>query len=595
MNNKNENYLALLLQTKGNEAAKNLMSSLAQCDVLNMCYAYKHRVKSEQDLTSKVALKALEKQYELSDVTDVVGLRFVTLFRNELPDVLELLISIIQHQKQLTPNPFVKDSFVEVIFYTANAHDDLEPKIQDTLEKYNVKIEKNKNDNLNTVTSKQGYSSLHIVSRLNNKVDELSKDKADYYVPIEIQIRTVFEDAWGEIDHKYGYVLREGKKQDVTIFNPEHVMSHLKILKKFSDACAEYADAIYSEATIDFSKEVDSGLIISVSADDDVLLRFEKVGVSEEDISAFKLARLHRMQAKEIVGDLSGSVKKYLDSARDSYKLTENIDESLLTPENIGKYLFFYYSKMNEAICLLSTNIGEHIKAAFYIYSNLISIYPHFPLLRMRLAQAYGKMGVIDESLMHFTKAEHLIKDFEIEGCKFDDSLPKTDYDHIKKYLPKLFGFQLWHKQHYMAVENEGDRIEKITLLKKAYDVTKEALGVLEDDQKCSIHNNLLYYALELVELDSVGDNGLIEKIEEHFKFFEACVDIETSTNIGYLDTLSKTYEYMENSKLSEQVCDRIITLALGGSENDTYDRSEILEIAQEAFELKQKHISQSD
>ncbi len=145
MDNSDSNYQALSLASESKEALLSLIVSLNQCDLLQMCYAYKSRVKPEKKLVEKVHRKQGDgkPEYKLTDITDVIGLRFVTLFRKEMPEILFLLIQIIKHQKQLTPNPFKESHFEEIIIYTTDMHDEITLVIKNILEKEDISIIKN--------------------------------------------------------------------------------------------------------------------------------------------------------------------------------------------------------------------------------------------------------------------------------------------------------------------------------------------------------------------------------------------------------------------------------------------------------------------
>ncbi len=360
------------------------------------------------------------------------------------------------------------------------------------------------------------------------------------------------------------------------------------MLKKFSDACAEYADAIHNEATLDMSKELDSGIVISVAADEEIILRFKELGVAQENVDEFNEARILRNEAKDLFKqDRNLAITKYLLSAELSREAACSIDQKNITPTKTGNYLLFYYFKMNEAICLLSTNISEHIKSAFNIYNKLTTIYLDFPLLGMRLAQSYGKLGYVDESILHFSKTKEQIIEFEKFGCIFDDNLPETDYAHVKKYLSKLYGFQLWHKAHYMKIENNVDLQEKISLLKQAYEITSTGLVEIDKNQKISVVNNLLYYAIELENLGNQDFQRIGSTVKQHLETFEKLIVVLDTDDLLFMDTLSKAYCHLGMHGKAIEVLNKIIDIALNRSTNDFYDQSDILELAQEASLLK--------
>ena len=111
-----------------------------------------------------------------------------------------------------------------------------------------------------------GYSSIHLVVWCS-----VLREGGPHEVPIEIQIRTVFEDAWGEIHHQLWYqpfrglIGSEGKHDEMQL------KSHLNVLKTFSEGCARYADLIKAQITESSSQKHSPGKITPVESVDDAL------------------------------------------------------------------------------------------------------------------------------------------------------------------------------------------------------------------------------------------------------------------------------------------------------------------------------------
>ena len=80
-----------------------------------------------------------------------------------------------------------------------------------------------------------GYSSVHYVIRLGKSLRRAKPGLAD--LKVELQLRTIFEEAWGEIDHKYRYELkRAGKKV------PKHVDDGFRDLSLYLQAATRQAE-----------------------------------------------------------------------------------------------------------------------------------------------------------------------------------------------------------------------------------------------------------------------------------------------------------------------------------------------------------------
>jgi len=124
-------------------------------------YLIDGRVKDPLSLLTKIQ----QKQYEtLDDITDLLGLRIITYF----PDDVEKVRNIIEREF--------------------------------TLDLDNC-VDKRLNDN----PAEFGYSSLHLIATLHPKRLNLPEYEQYTGMKFEIQIRTILQHAWAEIEHNYVY------------------------------------------------------------------------------------------------------------------------------------------------------------------------------------------------------------------------------------------------------------------------------------------------------------------------------------------------------------------------------------------------------
>ena len=85
-----------------------------------------------------------------------------------------------------------------------------------------------------------GYSSIHFQVRLGKNADATDKLKG---LQVEFQLRTILEEAWGEIDHKYRYVFsRSGEVL------PEHIHTGFYNLSAYLQAAALQAEHLCRQA-----------------------------------------------------------------------------------------------------------------------------------------------------------------------------------------------------------------------------------------------------------------------------------------------------------------------------------------------------------
>lgn len=142
------------------------LSQVENVHVLN------YRVKDPDHLIEKIQRKTTAGRYITidnysSEITDLVGIRVLHVFKDGWKEIDDYLRKKYNSCFKETP-----------IFY------------------YRSEEEKSDNTDFKWVKRENGYRSIHYV------IDH--KDGNDS-IPVEIQVRTIFEEAWGEIDHKIVY------------------------------------------------------------------------------------------------------------------------------------------------------------------------------------------------------------------------------------------------------------------------------------------------------------------------------------------------------------------------------------------------------
>lgn len=555
------------IQIEAEKAVASLLASLGQTKVLQDSYAYKYRVKPSDRLLEKEAIKKEDNQdYSLLSITDVIGIRFVTLFRSQMAEIVDQVLNIVCHIDPLCPNPFAVSGLEEVIIYRGNVGHD--PLLDDIAKKIK---EMPLADNLLSIkASKEGYSSIHIVARLSHVISSAGLD--EYQVPVEIQIRTVFEDAWGEIDHKYGYPIRTGKVGLVNIQNPGSVLAHLKVLKSFSDACANYSEVILKDAHGELNKVDVDGDVISVEPDDSIIRRFLELSIARPRVKQYMHAR--KLKAAALVDGSSPNADKLAEAALCFEKITQDSEEH---------DLLYLYAKLNEAFCLLSSDLKEEVKAARGIYQVLKEDFADYPLIKHRLAQAHNKLGDYGLAVEEFTTAWVQVQEHLSNNMIGQDVLPEVDYDHMRTYLPKLLGYNLW----LISRNKEGE--DKLKYLEMAYEKSLPSLESGDQKAVFLIHNNLLYYLTELHQFfrDSIDLENLRERGLMHLDYIETHKTLLDDNDIHTLDTLARALFIFDRTSEAVAVAEKIISIVLSGDhlEASTVDA---LEIARDARKIIQ-------
>lgn len=123
------------------------------------------RMKEKVSLEKKIHKKG--KYRELSDITDIIGVRVITLFEDQVDAIANIL----------------KDEF------TIDNENSIDKRI--------------------TEFDRFGYASLHFVVSIKKKRETLTEFVGFKDLKFEIQIRSILQHAWAEIEHDLGYKTKE--------------------------------------------------------------------------------------------------------------------------------------------------------------------------------------------------------------------------------------------------------------------------------------------------------------------------------------------------------------------------------------------------
>lgn len=196
---------------------------------LSAIYVQKRsRLKSPASLEKKIKKKkAKDSTYGIDNVTDIIGFRFVCHFQNEVEQVVDALLEKIYSEKD-SDMPELREAKMYVSTSPSQrlVRDGIQKVFDQHLRitvvdaKTVVKLEIEEKDSR--------YTSVHMVVR---------RDDGQKF---EIQVRSVFEDAWAEIEHALKYKIKSGVLSN-------SVSQHLQILNSFAQACSEYSERILGD------------------------------------------------------------------------------------------------------------------------------------------------------------------------------------------------------------------------------------------------------------------------------------------------------------------------------------------------------------
>ncbi|WP_372887491.1 hypothetical protein [Psychrobacter sp.] len=501
---------------------QNIVRYLDNHELQALCYTRKSRVKSKEDILSKFDRKNKEDRptsYKVDDITDIIGLRFIVLFKQDVIPVIQAIVGLLCKDES-EENPFLGAEVEELIYYKGNISvSNISRKIQECFSC----IDKDMKESI----SNEGYSSIHIVCKL--KTDSHDVLPKSYRIPVEIQVRTIFEDAWGEIDHKYGYkARRESSSSHPTLDK------HLKTLKHFVDACVDYADLIVEESEIELNPS-DFSRVLNIPEDpNDLKGLFSQLNIARPYLDEYKKAIKLKNKAIE-----DGNSKSLIDCA----DIFLNIKSRYLkNKEKSDEDNFTFYCSLNYSFCCLVNNTERGIKNAKEMYLDLISIDSNNSLALMRLGQTMGKIKEFDKSISYLKSSyEHALK----KDSNF--KIKKTDINYILSKVPKTVGYYIWLKIHDSSETLTEESIQN--LYQDAYDFTLKGFKALDSHKYpadyIEYQNNLTYYLTEIYKIDANSNlkDQITEKLSEIKDYYGSPENIDAAT----LDTLVNAYAVLED------------------------------------------------
>ena len=303
------------------EVEHQLRSILAEEGIV--CNAITSRVKERDSLDKKIDIK-MDKYADLSEITDIAGIRVITYYDNDVDRVAKI----------------VEREFCVDKENSIDKREALDPE-------------------------KFGYCSVHYVVTLSETRLHLPECRAYAGIKCEIQIRTVLQHAWAEIEHDLGYKSKIAVPRDI-----RRSFSRLagllevadKEFQEIRDFLAEYPQKVQAEMKRDTPEvsdcELDAVILATILDTNQTLLELnQKIGETAsvkirsqepEDKYARTLQELNFIHIHTVV-QLNQSIERNHDLAlfladkflRGSYEDEDDPENSSL-PKTIGIFYICY-------------------------------------------------------------------------------------------------------------------------------------------------------------------------------------------------------------------------------------------------------------
>lgn len=190
--------------------SKSLRAPLERPELANLYHSIRHRVKNPEHLQRKL-LRKLRATPEMFDITpenlsdkvnDLLGVRILHLHTGEFQLLDRMLRALLEEESfKIREGPVAK------------TWDD---EYRDYFKKIGVETEQNE----------RLYTSVHYVVEFNTRTLRTA----------EIQVRTLAEELWGEVDHKLNYPAESHKLA---------CREQIRVLARVTSSCTRLVDAIF--------------------------------------------------------------------------------------------------------------------------------------------------------------------------------------------------------------------------------------------------------------------------------------------------------------------------------------------------------------
>ena len=184
----------------------------------HLIHSVKKRMKNPDHLKDKLIRKfrktteaheefAINQANLFTEITDLGGYRILHLHTRQMDKINKALLQVLAEEAQCTiidgPKANVWDQESEAYFQGIGIKTEYNPRM---------------------------YSSVHYIVQPNNKAS----------VTVEIQVRTLSEEIWGEVDHRFNYPHRVDSVACV---------EQIKVLARVASSCTRLVDSIFASYT----------------------------------------------------------------------------------------------------------------------------------------------------------------------------------------------------------------------------------------------------------------------------------------------------------------------------------------------------------
>ncbi|MCA1361061.1 hypothetical protein I6F14_08830 [Bradyrhizobium sp. IC3069] len=599
-------------------------------------YLIKSRVKDHKKLVEKVFERRQSKPtYQAKDVTDIIGLRILTLYRSDLQSVLQRFLKFVELARneplELFFGKSVSEVVEELIIYGYPYEQSLCQALVSQLKKYDLVLDGKR---IRHEPKDNGYSSIHIILRAQGSLGETR-----FRVPVEVQIRTVLEDAWGEVQHELMYKSRFGNPEKATDGLRKSASDQLRNWKDLLDSCGNTADII-KELIKEIYKSADSESGRAFPSIDNRQLT--KLDLSPDIQKGVN-------EAVERIDALFSSVRNTTNNLPREQGITELAEIAITLQnslENVGSHSkrddAIYYLNMEIALCLLwigrllqelalensesgflvSSDLRGKMRAAHVLTRSGDEV-KDFPFAIESLDEAARRYFALENTASHppdallaFRLGEVLSArdEPELALSKFEEAMELLEKDPqflsgnpMRSYIARRLGFAYWEaaetiRQKGMEIGSTDFMLTKrrdayagaIRVTKQAFDAANAALqtsaGGAEMQREVRLSaNNLLYYSIEFLRARGAAETleqlGLSRKNWGDLLkvIVPAAADLDRQELPAVVDTIREVARLSGDRDLEIRAAHRVIMLLEKGDWRTRYPAELLQSMLEEA------------
>jgi ppGpp synthetase/RelA/SpoT-type nucleotidyltranferase len=499
-------------------------------------YAVKHRRKNAHDIADKVARrKKYDPKYDANQVTDSIGIRFVTLFQASIPDVLSHLVEFLLEQNgDITIG---KEGIREIEPYS-NRHENDPLSIDKHVRRVVHRLGLRKKL-IAKKPSRSGYSSVHVVIRPLVRCRETAVSTF-----VEIQIRSVFEDAWSEISHRAAYAAGRATQilEGIDIEPPQ--AEHLNVLKSFVDASIQYADLISESLG---GAPFRMGSLGLARARDYVPPDVNEALGLQPPITRMLFQEAEDRLERAFNANFTSDRRRFLAIAADRFqRCREEIESSSLKAAQKKAVLRFL--DMESGLCLNIAGSSEENDRAIKIFQRIVDEDPADPVALYRLGISLSDSG----------SAEQGIQKMEDAFNKIRRSGSASHANWLDWAVPRNLALAYWR------ASRTASRSEKVALLTQAYVMALKGLNWERRKGKrdnVSLHNIIYYNSLLVGETKSEDKTIWLKSLKKHVAYWEANFERLGQDHVRELHSLMLAYEILSDLDRATRLAKHILRL----------------------------------